>query len=77
MNGENDAPVAVNDAPIINAPDRIDYWTNSGSGNVTAINHISFADIDAGNEAVTVTLFLDPSQGTLRRRQYLPEMASS
>ncbi len=47
---------AVNQTPIIVAPTELDYWTNSSSGNVTPINHISFGDADAGANSVTVTL---------------------
>jgi Ca2+-binding RTX toxin-like protein len=47
---------AVDQAPAIVAPTEIDYWTNSSSGNVTPINHISFGDADAGANPVTVTL---------------------
>ena len=47
---------AVNDQPVIVAPVELDYWTNSSSGNVTPINHISFGDADAGANPVTVTL---------------------
>jgi VCBS repeat-containing protein len=46
---------AVNDPPVILAPDTLKYWSASASGNVTPINQISFADADAGSDNVVVT----------------------
>ena len=52
--------VAENDAPVIHTPDCvIYYWAENTWGNVTAINQISFDDVDAGNNAVRVTFKMD------------------
>ena len=56
---------AVNDAPTILAASRMDYWTSSSDGNVTAVNGIIFADADAGDDPITVTLALAPQSGVL------------
>src|SRR5262249_18743445 len=63
---------AVNDAPVILAPDVLKYWTASSSGNVTAINKIVFADADAGSDPVTVTLTVGNGGGALTA----PDLAS-
>jgi VCBS repeat-containing protein len=62
------ATVAVSGAnrpPVILAPGEIDYWTRTSSGDVAVIDQIKFADTDAGNDPVFVTLSLGSSNGSL------------
>ncbi len=63
--------VAPNQAPVIFAPDRLDYWTASADGVVTAINRIAFADRDSDDDPVTVTLSIANGGGDL----FAPDLA--
>jgi Ca2+-binding RTX toxin-like protein len=50
----------VTDPPVIHTDGGIHYWAFNTTGNVTPINHISFADVDAGSP-VHVTFSMDDS----------------